>query len=88
MNSNPLADLDPDFGPIDGAKALMFDCPACDRSHSIAVTFEPPSLFPSGALWKCTDDNPDTFTVTPSINCDHGHGCTFHGFVTKGVVTW
>ena len=90
MNTKPLADLDPDFDPIDGANALMFDCPVCTgtAAHSIAVTFEAPSLFPSGAIWKCLDDNQNTFTVSPSIDCDRGDGCSFHGFVENGVVRW
>jgi hypothetical protein len=90
MSERPLSELDPCFGPIDGARGLVFDCPVCEgvKAHSIAVTFDPPSLFPSGAVWKLVDGNPDTFTVSPSIDCSGSGTCSFHGFVDKGVVRW
>lgn len=90
MNRRKLSELDPDWGPIDGARALMFECPICEgpKSHSIAVTFEPPSPFPSGALWRLVDANPDTCTIQPSIDLSSSNTCTFHGFVTNGEVTW
>lgn len=90
MNSRPLSELDPDWGTIDGARSLTFDCPVCtgNDAHSIAVTFEPPSPFPSGALWKLVDASQDTCTVQPSIDVTSSGSCSFHGFVTNGQVTW
>jgi hypothetical protein len=105
--SRPLFALDPDFGTLDGAPSLTFDCPICTgpRAHSILVTFGPPSRFPSGAIWQLLDGSLDTCTVTPSIDLTapveyppewtpemvrqaEANRCTFHGFVTNGMVTW
>lgn len=68
---------------------LWFTCPICTNGHGIAVTWEPPSLYPSGAIWSKTGETVDDITIHPSISCEGpGSPCTFHGWVKNGVVTW
>lgn len=67
---------------------LYFVCPVCTNGHGIVVSWEPPSLFPSGAIWKKSGSSIDDLTITPSINCAIGDGCTFHGWVRDGQVVW
>lgn len=92
VNSIPLVELDPHWFQRNGrAEGVVFDCPACvepKRGHAIGVTWCAPSIHTSGAVWKVDRLCFGNMTLTPSINCDHGNGCTFHGFVTNGIVTW
>lgn len=39
--------------------------------------------------WTIKDGNRDfdTMTVTPSIDASNSGGCTWHGFITSGVIT-
>lgn len=88
-------------------EGVVFTCPSCEkdnRRHSICVTWEPPSLFASGAVWKLEGSaDVETLTVSPSINCDVPivvvdpdtgkketveSDCKFHGFIRNGEVTW
>jgi hypothetical protein len=77
---------------------LMFDCPVCERGHSIAVSFTAPSLFGSGAIWSKSSDDIATVTVSPIIDCTGAlkladgreikSQCKFHGWVRDGKVQW
>ncbi len=81
---------------------LWFVCPVCPSGHGIAVSWEAPSLYRGGAVWKKSGSTLDDITIEPSINCDvphQGHDedgkpkvypslCKFHGWVKNGQVTW
>lgn len=73
---------------------LYFTCPLCPNGHGIVVSWEPPSLFPSGAVWKKTGTSIADITIHPSINCDvpgkdgTPSSCKFHGWVQNGMVRW
>lgn len=68
---------------------LYFTCPVCPNGHGIVVSWVPPSLFLSGAIWKKTGDSIDNITIHPSINCaTKGSSCMFHGWVRNGKVSW
>lgn len=94
MPEKPLRELDGEFFTITGRPnekdVLYFECPVCPRGHGIMVSWLPPSLFPSGAVWQKSGNTVDDITITPSINCDVGpeSSCKFHGWVTNGVVRW
>jgi len=112
VNARKLTDLHgriTRFSRGDGSspEGVVFDCPSCakdNRRHSICVTWEQPSLFKSGAVWKLEGAaDVVTLTVSPSINCDVPteyvdedtgkreiieSDCKFHGFIRNGEVTW
>ena len=93
MPSKPLSELEPEFYDLQHergvTRVLYFECPACTPGHGIEVGFSGPSIFASGAAWRLlTAEDAATATLTPSIDCTHGGSCSFHGFVTNGVVSW
>ncbi len=104
MASVALKDLDGEicsvFGRPQDDDCLMFMCPVCKddsgelKGHAIMVSFVPPSLFPSGAMWRVTAGSKvEDLTIEPSINCDvlingQPSDCKFHGFVRGGRVVW
>lgn len=78
----PLSELKAEYMSRGGQKGfLRFDCPLCDPTHEIKVRFGP------GAWTKIAGDSISNVTIQPSIRCIMPN-CTFHGFVTNGVVTW
>ena len=80
-------------GPIVG---VSFSCPSCSCGHRIAIPFkacptEATWLADEDTRWDHTGDEFETLKVTPSINCDHGGSCKFHGHIglrKPGQVTW
>lgn len=94
MGERSLRDLDGEILSLAERKTendvLYFTCPVCPNGHGIMVSWLPPSLFPSGALWSKEGTTIDDITIKPSINCDVGpdSSCRFHGWVTAGKVTW
>ncbi len=91
-----LVDLDPHWFHRNGRpEGIRFHCPICrggegegHERHSLVITWEPPSIHTSGAVWTKTGNTFDNLTVTPSIDATRGGHCKFHGFITQGVVTW
>lgn len=89
MGKKRLTELEPEWYYRDGKiVGLFWLCPACDVAHNLAVTWQPPSLFPSGAVWKKTGETFEDLTLTPSVDATVSGVCKFHGFITKGDVTW
>ena len=98
MGSKTLKELEGEICSLRGRPnkndCLVFICPCCKGGHSIIVSWLPPSLFSSGAVWKKTGETIDNITIHPSINCDVPNNdgspsyCKFHGWVKSGVVTW
>ena len=101
MNRKKLTGLQGEFVQIDKRPerdCLMFECPACDNGHMIMISWNPPSLFKSGAIWKKTGTTLEDVTISPSINCDvpwenskgnmQESNCKFHGWVRNGQVEW
>lgn len=94
MPEKKLTELDGEFFTIVGRPnekdVLYFTCPLCPDGHGIMVSFKPPSLFPSGAVWQKTGETLEDVTISPSINCDVGPDspCKFHGWVRGGKVVW
>jgi hypothetical protein len=74
-------------------RGVRFSCPACldehgDSYHQITVPWAAPSPFSNGHLWTLVDSNPETLTLSPSVDCTLGGGCKFHGWVQGGMVRW
>jgi hypothetical protein len=72
---------------------ISFACPTCPSGHRIAIPFktcplEAGWLAGKDIRWDHSGDTYETLTVKPSINCDHGGCCRFHGWITGGKVTW
>lgn len=100
MQRKKLTELEGEFVHIINrpeADVLCFICPVCEGGHSIMVSWNPPSLYEGGAVWKKTGDSLENVTIHPSINCDvpvtiNGQvvpsGCKFHGWVKSGWVEW
>jgi hypothetical protein len=99
MPQRKLTELDAEFTAIDDSYGVLFDCPACERSHSIYVPWTGRSPFPSGAIWKkSSGEDLEALTLSPSIDLSRpwvdSEGktqpstCQFHGFVENGIVRW
>lgn len=90
----PLRELDgeiEDFRNADGSlsRGVVFECPMCASGHGIAVNWSGPSILTTGARWKLESaEDVDWLTLSPSINCDTGGTCKFHGWVRNGKVVW
>lgn len=71
-------------GHIKGAHYIRV-CFANPRGVPVA-----PPEFDKNPRWSMVGSSLDDLTTKPSINCDVGpnSACTFHGFITKGEVTW
>lgn len=72
---------------------VSFSCPLCPSGHRIAIPFEECPLEAGwlsgkGVRWKRSGDTLENLTAHPSINCDHGGSCKFHGWIKNGEVTW
>jgi len=83
-----LSELNPDLH----SKRLFFTCPSCPKTHSIRVPFDEKGEGNDkygGPIWKRVGElSVDTLTIHPSIDCDTGRECRFHGHITHGVVSW
>lgn len=75
---------------------LSFKCPSClaknfrDHFVEIAFTKEGKESMLS-QTWGFIGDTPENLTVVPAINNNDtsiNNRCTFHGWITKGVVKY
>jgi hypothetical protein len=79
------------------AQGLQLDCPKCQPyPHGVIVTFrDRGALDHQGSQthkgkpsrWAVSGRSFEDLTLQPSIDCTHGGGCTWHGFITNGDVT-
>ena len=77
-------------GPVVG---VSFVCPSCPCGHRIAIPFQSCPIEVSwlqgrDVRWGRSGETFESLTTNPSINCDHGGPCTFHGWIKNGQVTW
>ena len=99
--SLPLLELSPSWRRLEGrprADVLCFVCPCCEKTHSIMVPTEAPSIYENGCVWKRDRLSYDKLNITPSINCDvplhwpdgtvTQSDCKFHGWIRNGQVEW
>lgn len=79
------------------AQGVQFDCPKCQPyPHAVIVTFRDrwaldhqgsQSSHGGPSRWNVAGASFEDLTLTPSIDCSQGGGCTFHGFITNGAVS-
>ena len=92
MPERPLRELDPFLNE----HQIRFTCPACcddqGRGHMVGVPYGPSGIpyEVGGPVWEHVSGSTiDDITLSPSINCDTPtSGCTFHGWVRNGIVSW
>jgi Family of unknown function (DUF6527) len=73
MPEKRLSELDGSIRSVAGRPqqddCLLFDCPACNTGHMIMVSFMPPSLHLTGAIWKKVSGSTiEDITLNPSID--------------------
>lgn len=69
---------------------ISFRCPACpkEKLHVISVGWKDKEVWGRSPLWeKSGGDTFETLVLDPSIDGTKG-GCSFHGWVRNGSVTW
>lgn len=70
-------------GPDGGPKWMRFHCPRRDMECQVALS---PQRNANGATWQW-DGNREQPTLQPSINCNGGAGCGWHGWMRQGVLS-
>jgi len=63
--------------------SLLLACPGCGQVSSMRVADPKPAQSPSWAITAGSINEPETLTLTPSINCVGC--CGWHGWLTGGV---
>lgn len=68
---------------------LVFDCPTCAEAHPIGIHIGPENVDGGGfRVWRAINaDDLTKITTDPSILC-RTPGCSFHGWIRNGLVTW